>query len=275
MKTDFKKIIAGVLIPSILLPSCTKSNFFSNEDVNGINAKYNEDATSSVAVKMDDLTAIEYQQFAELVAKLIKDIIMNPAIASEYINSPISIIKKYQLDKFDYFIDEELYSLVAKFADEDIYNAVVANDAELFFKICVDKGIIKDVDANALLNAIPTDPVIEPQASAALVAAAAVFVLVFAGTAVLAANETAVYNHRFFWNSDSAAPTNSLILNRDKEIYYLWKSRNKDTYLLETEYCEEITNKCVEVIKEYLPNMYQTLGEDRLKEILIPNLNLF
>lgn len=274
-----KKLIVGLLIPSILLPSCEKDSLFVSDNVHDINTVYNnEGINSSVAVPISGSDE-ESMKFMRSVSFLVHDIILYPKIAEKFIEDPHGVAKSYGVDDYNITFDDEFLSLLSLFADRDIHEAVMAKDVSRFFDVCVQLGIIKDVDQAAILKIVNSTNVNIAPVEAGLVAGAAVFVLAVAGIALVAGNAIAIYDQAVFWDesegdAEDKNSKTSLIQNRDSIAYHLWQTRIKDTYILDSEYKSNLLNMAVSVINKYMPNIIGDISEEQLKRLLSKHINL-
>jgi hypothetical protein len=146
-----KQIIAGILIPSVLLPSC--SPYFHDEmDIKLINNQFEPDNRSSIAVPMNLNFNSEDIRFLKFLNNLSDDIIENPLIAKQLAETPQTIVEFYGVQDLKIDFDDELWKLIIALGDEDLHKAVKSQDIPLFFSLCEEKRLISELKESDIVK---------------------------------------------------------------------------------------------------------------------------
>lgn len=202
MKTETTKTIAGVLIPCILVSSCTPSTLFSYDSIETINL--NEGGGNPVLPI--DTKSNEFRRLFDGLSALVHDVIRDPSLAKEAIdNSPV-FFEKYGIAEYATTYRTDFIDVLSFLADEDIINAIHSEDAQQLFALVKAKGYLvsyTEDEIRTIADYVST--------KSGIVAAAFVFVMAVAGMAIVAVAETAVYETTFFWDGEQAPTSESLL----------------------------------------------------------------
>lgn len=276
MKEKLNRIIAGSLIPAILMPSCT-SDYYWDDDVVTINTALttkSSDFFNSIAVPMNLNLDSEDQKFLAFVVKLVSDIINNPLIAKKVANDPSSISKMYGVDDIEINFDDELWKLILALGDTELHDAIKTNDVSRFLKLCDKKGLLSELQKSEILKyqdlATSVDAEIRPMC-ATLVFIAAVSVMMFAAAGCAGVSAAALYYTETYWNGTESSAT---MIKRDRQAYQLWviKQGQENSYVMLSEYQEKLVNECINSLYEYFPDKMVDVDTGKLRQFISLNL---
>jgi len=306
-KETLKKVVVGVLIPAILLPSCSPY-FLDENDVVKINNQdtannsITENLRNSVAVPID-LTE-EDMRFLEFLEKLVTDILENPRVARELASSisnkeiagnlkntsSQSIAKTYGVEDLNIDFDDALWKLIVALGDEDLHNAVMAQDIPLFFSLCESRGLIAELKESDIVKYYNdsfkgVDPTTENGVELGIVLAAAVAIVAAAAAgiavayvathvaAATAATTAVVVRTTLAWRGMAFEADAPMMMSRDPQAYQIWILKNgKDNRIILTEYQEKIINDCVEILFKYYPEKAAEMDIEQWKQFIALNL---
>lgn len=287
MKKHIKKVIAGLIVPAILTPSCSKSDYFINDDVENINKSMLTKTSNSIAVPINIKLDSRDQIVLDFMMKLIPDIIKNPRIAQQFATDPESIFEIYEIENININLDDGLWKLIIALGDEDIHSAVTSNDISLFFFLCDKKGLISELKESELIKNQQLLIVNEGDEeviyrSGVMAAGVVVFVVTGGGCAVVGANSAvgydqyvgyesyAIYSTETFWGPESS----SVMSKRDPVAYQILKikSNNEKTAIMLSEYHERMINECIEALQEHFPDKIQHVDMIKLRQLIALNL---
>ncbi len=276
-----KKSIATVLIPSILLPSCTTyDEYFINDDVSSINNKLPiKPLDESIAVPLI-INTNDYK-LLYFINEIAKDIIKTPLIAKEFAKNPREFASAYGLNDLNINLDDQLWQLVLALGDEDIHNAIITNDIAGYISLCSEKGLISKIQKNELAryqaNIIaPDDPQTKSGIVAAGIAAFAVVMIITGvgcgvGTAAGAVNVEQYGNTRTYtWGNE----VTGAIESRDPQVYQIWtlKKGSENTHIMLSEYNQRIVDDCIDMLNKEFPNDMKDVDLQELRQIISLNM---
>lgn len=269
------KIIAGALIPTILLPSC--SGFYCDSDLITINKGMdNIESLNSVLVPINMESTSEEQKVMNFLYKLIPDIIENPLVAQKLKDDPLSVAKSYGVENINFNFDDEMWKLIAALGDYDLHEAIVTNNVGLFFEICDKKGLLSELQKSDILKyqdiSMP-DSEIRPMCGAAayvFFGVAAVLIMAAAGCAGVGA--AAIYLSETYWSGARSAQ--ETMAERDPIAFQLWtiKKGNENTTIMLSEYQERLVNDCIDALNKYFPDKMRNVDKDNLRQFISLNL---
>jgi hypothetical protein len=128
------KTMAGLAATGTLMSSCNRL-FISDTQV--IEANLPDKGLAAINVDFSKKD-IDYLNFLD---KLGNDIIKNPVVAREFVKNPQLFVERYGYnEKVD--LDEGLLKLVVALGDENINNAIVANDVATVLTLMKEKGLL-------------------------------------------------------------------------------------------------------------------------------------
>jgi hypothetical protein len=281
MNKKLEKVIAGVLIPSILAPSCTPNSFFDTADVVSINKQSD---INSITIPINLTFDSRDSQILNFISKICVDIVENPVIAKQFAKNPTAFAETYGVADLQIDFDDGLWKLIVALGDEDIHEAIIKNDVSNFFTLCKQKGLIEEIQKSDILKYRPILANIdgkEVQAVSLAIALVAVGVVVLygaaavvvAGAAVNAAYAVSLITNTLdFWNGESSAS----IINRDPHILQLWTLKNgantANTYFILSEYQEQLVNECIDALQTHFPEAIEKVDMRELRTLISLNL---
>ncbi|GHV35890.1 hypothetical protein FACS1894178_6400 [Bacteroidia bacterium] len=273
-----EKIVAGVLIPSVLLPSCTPY-FVDGDPVSINNVLQERNYSAAVPIDIKDRTVVDF------LIRIVSNIIQNPALAQQFAEDPNGIAQSYGLENFEINFDDGLWKLVVALGDADIHRAIITQDIALFFELCETKGIMEELRESDFLKysnlSITDDPSYDEPDRFAMVGGAVVFLIVAAGCAAVGANSVAVWNKEYAWDDDKPQKPEqdkpkslNIMVNRDLPAYQLWVLKNgtSDTYTLLSAYQEKLVNDCITAMQKYFPDKIEGIGIEDLRNFIAINM---
>ena len=281
-KEVLKKAVAGVLIPAVLMPSCSKYFIDENEVVriNNQNPDNNlgmDNPTKSVTVPI--FLSNEDMRFLGFLENLVTDILENPKIAKKLAENPQAIAQSYGVQDLRINFDDELWQLIIALGDEDLHNAAINQNIPLFFSLCEDMGLISEVKKSDIVKYF--NEIFEgedPGETVGIVIAVVVGIIAgaVAGIGVgyivggVAAGIAALAT--FIW--DSTRGDSSAMVLRDPQAYQLWvlKNGNTNTQILLSEYKEKIINDCIDVLFKYFPEKAKEIDIEKFRQFIILNM---
>ncbi|MDR1056482.1 MAG: hypothetical protein LBL90_11845 [Prevotellaceae bacterium] len=275
-KKILKQILAGILVPSVLLTSCNSPYFFDETDVVSINNQLAPCARSSIAVPINLNLNSEDLKFLKFLDKLSKDIMENPLIAKQLAEDPQAIAKAYGVQDMKINFDDELWKLIITLGDEDLHKAVKAQDISLFFSLCEDRGLISELKESDIVKYI-NESVYQSEEveaeSGVLAAGVVVFVLAIGGNAVVGATAALIYDTYAFWDGTESISSSSM-KQRDLQAYQLWVLKNgkENTHIMLTEYQEKIVNDCIDALQKYYPEEAGKIDIVELRQLITLNM---
>jgi len=306
-KAVLTKVVAGVLIPAILLPSCSPY-FLDENDVVKINNQDTannsiiENLKNSIAVPID--LKEEDMRFLEFLEKLVTDILENPQIARELASSiskkeiatslknqsSESITKTYGVEDLNIDFDDALWKLIVALGDEDLHSAVMTQDIPLFFSLCESRGLITELDESEIVKyyndslkganvTMDAEFGIVLAAVVAVVAVAAggiavTYIATRAATAVEAITAAVVRTTLAVSGAAFDESVNVIMTSRDPQAYQMWilKNGKENTRIILTEYQEKIINDCVEILFKYYPEKAAEMDIEKFRQLVALNL---
>lgn len=279
MKKNIEKLIAGIMIPSVLLPSCMQNDYFIDSDVISINNKMMRTDRSSVAVPINMDIDSKDLRIINFMVKLTDDIINNPLIAKQFAEDPQLIAEAYGINDVKLDFDDGLWQLFMALSDDDIHNAAVTNNVPLFFSLCEQKGLIKSLQDSELVKCqkllISSEEEEITTQSGVMAAGVVVFVVAGGGCAVAGANSAAVYDQYALWTRESFWNSEARMAKRDPIAFQVWMLKNEtnDTQIFMNEYQEKVVDECIDALQEYFPEKIENIDTIKLKQFI--SLNLF
>lgn len=264
MNSKLSKPIAGLLIPSILLPSCTPSTLFIDETIEEINKGENK----PISVLPLDFDSEEFQKLLVCYGQLVKDVVEHPEIAERCISDRAALFSEYGIDILDLEYGEELEQILLVLASEEVHEAIMSQDPDEILRVCKEKGLINEQLSLEELEAAASGTVVT---KCVLVAGAAVFCLAVAGMAIVAAADTLIYESVAFWDQDSEQA--ELMQTKNMDIYTACtlKLPPEKTYVVSTRYCEMSVRESLALIKKYYPKLVENIDEEQLVQIIAYN----
>jgi hypothetical protein len=253
------RTLVGILIPSILLPSCTGPYFWGDGEIIEINQKgieknFTDDYTTTVLITFNS----EDAKLLNFIIELTRDIVDDPSIARQFANNELSIAETYGVEDLEINMDDGLWKLIIALGDESIHNATIANDINLFFSLCEERGLLSELNESDVVKYISGDVTRD---ELGFVGAAAVLLLVVAGCAAAAA--AAVWIRETYWNSKEGI-VNPIVREGDTQAYQIWilKAGHENTYIMLDEYQEKIVNDCMDVLNNHYPEKMEEKNID-------------
>lgn len=273
-KKYFKRIIAGVLVPSVLLPSCSSPYFYDGMDIVSINQFTPEDR-NSIAVPINLTLNSQDLKLLDFLNKLSTDMIDNPLIAKQLSDDPQVVSKAYGVQDLNINFDDEIWSIFKALGDEELHKAAVSQDIPLFLSLCEERGLIAEVKKSDITKYI-NESVYQNEeiraASGVMAVGVVVFVVAAGGNAVVGATAAAIYDTYTFW---SGAETRSASMKqRAPQAYQLWVLKNdkENTHIMLSEYQEKIINDCIEALYKYYPDEAKELDIVKLRQLIALNM---
>lgn len=267
------QIIAGALIPSVLLQSC--SGYFIDEDVIVINEEMIGTKTfNSSVVQLDFKSTTEEKALVNFISELINDIISNPAIANELTRNPTHIAKMYGVEQLNINFDDKIWTLIAALGDSDLQDAMERNDVTSFLDLCSERGLISDLRKSDIVRyqriAIPESEVRPMCAAYVFFGVAAILLLTAAGCVGVAA--AGIYISETYWSGSET--TQSTMAKRDPLAYQLWvlKKGKENTRIVLSEYQERRVNECLDALNQYFPEKMENVDIEELRLFISLNL---
>lgn len=276
MKKNLEKLIAGILIPSVLLPSCTLNDYFIDNDVVSINNAMMRDHRNSVAVPINMDIGSKDLRIINFTVKLTQDIIKNPLIAKQFAEDPQSIAEAYGISDVKLDFDDGLWQLFMALSDDDIHNAAVTNNIPLFFSLCEQRGLITGLQDSELVKCqklLISDDEEITTLSGVMAAGVVVFVVAGGGCAVVGANSAAAWDQYALWTKEYFWNSENQMSKRDPIAFQVWMLKNEtnSTQIFMTEYQEKIVDECVEALQEYFPEKIENINTIKLKQFIYLN----
>lgn len=278
-KEVLKKAVAGVLIPAVLMPSCSPY-FLDEEDVVKVNDPItgnlkNSDAMS-IAVQInlgaEDLLLLGFLDC------LVADILENPEIAKKFAENPRDFAQTYGVQNLDINFDDHFWQLIIALGDKDLHDAAKNQDIQLFFSLCEQRGLIAKLKKSEIVKYLDAtlDGIEDPEMVGIVAAVVVAVVGAGAGIAVgAAAIYAAVACKDWKWADDrGGGGDSSAMIIRDPYAYQLWVLKNgkENTYTVLTEYQEKIVNDCVDVLFEYFPEKAEKIDIEKWRQLITINM---
>jgi hypothetical protein len=242
------RAVVGILIPSILFPSCTGPYFFGEGgvvDINqtGIEKSFMDDYFITVPVTLNS----EDAKFLNFIIEITGDIVDDPLIARQFANNELPIAEIYGVENLEINMDDALWKLIIALGDESIHNATMTNDINLFFSLCEERGLLSELNESDVVRYISEDITRD---ELGFIGAAAVLLFVVAGCA--AAATAAVWARETYWNSKGEI-VNPIVREGDTQAYQIWilKAGYENTYIMLDEYQEKIVNDCMNLLNNH------------------------
>lgn len=280
-KKNFREVAAGVLIPSVLLPSCTPSNLFFDTDVVTINRLSDINA---IAVPVNLVSKSRDALILNFMGRIAADIVENPVIAKQFAENPQAIAEIYGVADLQLDFDDELWKLIQSLGDNDIHEAILRNDINQFLSLCKKKELISAVQKSELTRQyqLLVTPYAqqeeEPTLRVGLVAGPVAAVVggvvggVVAGVGAVAAVWAAVYYTTAFWSASQV----DVMANRDPLMLQVWMLKNGNdqagTYVMLSAYQEQLVNDIIEALKNNFPDQIENIDENELRTLISINI---
>lgn len=287
MKEISKKIVAGALIPTLLLPSC--SSYFSDaENIEEINKQegLTESNINDIAVPINLNLSSEDCQYLTFLKKLTADITKNPLIAERFAKDPEAFLASYGISDMKISLDDSLLKLVLALGDKEIINSIEQNDISRFLSLCSDKGIITELseaDSSKIDKIISNNRELQTQylnpstRSLGVVGAAvaAVIGISVAGGISLIVIEVSVFSGS---GDGPGGPEYSSMYtmtrnnsNTPFQVFALKKDK-QNAYIMLAEYQEKIVNQYVNTLLEKYPEQMKGINIEKLKTFIAINI---
>ena len=287
MKEFLTKTVAGTLIPSILLPSCTPSDFFLTKSIEDINS-HNYSTQDNQCVLPLDLLSEETSNLIEKCMSMASDIINNPHSAKLLAESPDDFFISYGIE--DHMtLPKDMLKLLEILSDDDIHSAIMEKDNRKLLSLCKEKGLTKTFDSSDIKIKINNrqggDFDTDTEISGIFVGVIAVFLIVVAGIAVVVADDTAIYDQEVFWGGEDSGDNGKgidstaieTIKKMDPHLYQAFSLKRpiQDTYLMATDYQEDLLDQGMSIISETYPELLQLYNNEAIRQILLFNLSYY
>lgn len=287
MKEFLTKSVAGILIPSILLPSCTPSDFLLTKSIEDINS-HNYFTQDNQCVLPLDLLSEETNILIEKCMRMASDIINNPNSAKKMAESPNDYFLSYGIE--DHMtLPKDMLKLLEILSDDEIHSAIMQKDNRRLLSLCKEKGLIKTLDSSDIKIRINPrqggDSDTDTEISGIFVGAIAVFLLVVAGIAIVVADDTAIYDQEVFWGGEDGGDNGNgidstaieTIKKIDPNLYQAFslKRPTQDTYLMATEYQDDLLDQGMQIISETYPELLQLYDNETIRQMILFNLNYY
>ena len=265
MNSSITKPLAGLLIPSILLPSCTPSSFFFSESIEEINKHENK----PVSVIPLDFDSEEFQRILVCYGQLVKDIVEYPQIAERCISDRSALFSEYGIEWMDIEYGNDLERILLVLASEEVHEAIMSQDPDEIIRICKEKGFINEQISLEELEAAASGTAVT---KCTLVAGFAVFCLAVAGMAIVAAADTLIYESVAFWAKDSEQAEFMQTNNMDIYTACALKLPPEKTFVISSQYSEMAVRKSLELVKKHYPELVENIDEEQLVQVIAYNL---